>query len=92
MLTASAFSGGLGAVATATLVEAIHASGGVNDTLFAGVKRMAIGTQIEAHLGHGGVSIDFAAAGGASDVALHVIGVNFWFHDRILDVQGGEGF
>ena len=91
-LTASAFGGGFPFTVAATLVEAINAPGGVNDALFAGVKRVAIGTQIETHLGHSRVSNDFGSAGGASDVALHVIGVNFWFHVVFLDVQGGEGF
>ncbi len=91
-LTASAFGSGLAFAVAATLVEAINAPGGVNDALFAGVKRMAIGAQIETHLGHGRVGGDFGSAGGASDVALHVIGVDFWFHVVFLDVQGGEGF
>lgn len=91
-LTATAFSSGLAFAVAATLVETINATGGVNDALFAGVKRMAIGAQIETHFGHGGVSYDFGSAGGASDVALHVIGVDFWFHVGVLDVQGGEGF
>ena len=76
----------------ATLIEAVNATGGVNDALFAGVKRMAVRAQIEAHFGHGPVRFDFAAAGQTGDFHLHIIGVNFWFHVGVWTFRAARAF
>ncbi len=90
-LTATAFGSGFAFAVAATLVKTVNASGSIDNALFAGVKRMAIGAQIEAHFGHSGVSCDIGAARGATDIGLHVIWVNFWFHVGKFGRSGQRG-
>jgi hypothetical protein len=62
------------------LVKAVNAARRINDTLFAGIERVAVGAQIESHNRHGRVGENFAATRGAGDRRFDVIGVDSRFH------------
>ena len=64
----------------AALVEAINAARRVYDALFARVERVAVGTQIEAHGGHGRVGFNFRITGRAGDRRFDVFGMDSGFH------------
>jgi hypothetical protein len=66
----------------AALVEAVNATGGVNDALFARIKRMAVRAKVETHRWNGGMGDNFAAARGAGDGRFDVFGVNSSFHNE----------
>ena len=72
-----AFGGGFLAVA---LVEAVDASGGIDQLLLAGKERVASGTNFNVQVTFlGGASFEGLAAR-AGDVNLDVFWVNSWFH------------
>ena len=68
---------GLSAV---TLVEAIHASGGVNQLLLAGKERVAGRTDFHVQVALFGRARLKRLAAGAGNGDLNVFGVNSWFH------------
>ena len=61
------------------LLEAIHTAAGVNQLLFAGIERMALGTDIHLHLflGRSGFK-SFTAY--AANHALSILGMNVFLH------------
>ena len=72
-----AFSGGFLAVA---LVEAVDASGGIDQLLLAGKERVASGTNFDVQVTFfGGASLELLAAR-AGDGDIIVFWVNSWFH------------
>ena len=74
------------------LVEFVHAAGGVDDFLLAGIEGVAQGANldIEVFFFHSGTGGEFVAAR-AGYVNFAVIGVNILFHFRFLFVGGHRG-
>ena len=76
-------------VVTELLAEAVDATGGVDELLLARIEGVASATDLDPYLGHGpsgreGVSTT------ASDLALHVIGMDFGFHGSVsIALRGG---
>ena len=64
----------------ATLIEAIHATGGVHNALFAGVMRMTLRADVNADIWHRGLRFDFAATRQAHNGGFLIIGMNIGFH------------
>jgi hypothetical protein len=71
-------------LAAETLVEAIHASAGVNQLLLARVERMALGANFDMDLRLRGTSLDHIAAC-ASNGAVNVVRMNTLFHSFHLN-------
>ena len=70
----------LGGFLAVTLVEAIDASCGINELLFACKERMASRTDFDVQVTFlGGASLE-ALAARAGDGYFDVFGVNSWFH------------
>ena len=65
------------------LVEAIDAAVAGDETLFPGVERMAVGAGINFDFLRSGTGLERRSAGGASDDALVVLGVDAFFHFSI---------
>ena len=62
------------------LVEAVHASGGIDQLLLAGKERVASGTNFDVQVTFlGGASLERLAAR-AGDGDINVFWVNSWFH------------
>jgi hypothetical protein len=74
------------------LVELVHAAGGVNDLLLAGVERVALGANfdMEVVFAHGGLGHELVTAG-AGNVHVGVIRMNCGFHCVSLKI-GHRGF
>ena len=71
------------------LAELVHASGGIKHFLFAGVERMALGTNFDVQwLEHGRAGFEFVATA-ASDINFFIFGMAFCFHDVSLASAGG---
>ena len=71
-----------------TLIEAIDASGGIDQLLFAGKERVASRTDFY-------VQVTFAGGAGFEDLAARagngyfvVFGMNSWFHSSSLSIGG----
>ena len=62
-----------------TLLETIHAAAGINQLLLAGVERMALRADIDAHLLLHGTGLKGLAADAAND-GLAVIGMDLFLH------------
>jgi hypothetical protein len=80
------FAGGFGGLSCLSglgfdhaLLEFVHAAGGVNEFLGAGVERVAEVAYTEHHVGLGGAGFDDVAAG-AADFGLHVFRMNVRSH------------
>ena len=70
----------LGGFFTVTLVEAIDASGGIDELLFTGEERVASRTDFDVQVTFlGGASLECFAAR-AGDGYFNVFGMNSWFH------------
>jgi hypothetical protein len=70
---------------TVLAVEAFHASGRVNQLLFAGEERMAFGANLQTNLATlGGTRLEFFTAR-ANNIHFNVFGVNFLFHEPVLN-------
>ena len=61
------------------LLEAIHASAGINQLLLAGVERMALGADLDRDVLLGRAGLDDLAAGAADRSAL-IVGMDALFH------------
>src|ERR1041384_716861 len=69
------------------LVEAVHASGGIDQLLLAGKERVASGTNFDVQVTFlGGASLERLAAR-AGDGDINVFWVNSWFHMLTLSRQ-----
>ena len=82
-LTAARFGDGRAVFAGAFLVEAVNATRGVYDALFARVERVAVRAKVETNLRHGAVRGHVRAARRTGHALLDVFGMDSGFHKVI---------
>ena len=73
----------------ATILELLHAPGGVDELLFAGIERVAFGADFNANLGPGCPDGERVAAGANDFCVCKILGMDVGFHDGSIIAEWG---